>query len=57
LTLELRFRGEHRKATEDPGREDTMCWIAVAQRQIVRTLVVLVALQALSVALWEVPVV
>jgi hypothetical protein len=57
LTLELRFRGEHRKATEDPGREDTMCWIAVAQRQIVRTLVVLVALQALSVAPWEVPVV
>ena len=57
MTLDLRFRGEHQKATEDTGREDTMRWIAVAQRQIVRALVVLVALQALSVVSWEVPVV
>jgi hypothetical protein len=34
-----------------------MRWIAVAQRQIVGALVLLVALQALSVVSWEVPVV
>jgi hypothetical protein len=58
LTLDLRFRGEHRKATEDTGREeDTMHWIAVGQRQILRAIVVLVTLQALSPVPWEVPVV
>jgi hypothetical protein len=34
-----------------------MHWIAVGQRQMVRALVVLAALQALSVVPWEVPVV
>jgi hypothetical protein len=37
--------------------EDTMHWIAVGQRRIVRALVVLIALQALSAVAWEVPVV
>jgi hypothetical protein len=34
-----------------------MHWITVGQRHIVRALAVLVALQALSVVPWEVPVV
>jgi hypothetical protein len=37
--------------------EDTMHWIAIGQRQIVRVLVALVALHALSAVPWEVPVV
>jgi hypothetical protein len=34
-----------------------MYWIAIWQRHMVRALLVLVALQALSVVPWEVPVV
>ena len=34
-----------------------MVWIAMSQRQLARAIIILVALQALSVVPWETPVV